>query len=144
MNNIAARLETKSSSKVYADASKAALRLSRNLEVAGEIFFTNPDVESFKTFKASCKNIFASNEAGALKEHRGIWYQIHPILRGILGLLAALTIIPAFIVVVTATHGYVDTFFTTPKTTSGHEVCKLALKQAEIEVEIVKLSRSFY
>lgn len=145
LSDMATSLETKYSSTVYASASRAAMRLSHKLKLAGKTFFANPDVESFNTFKASCKSIFASQEAQVLKEHRDIWYQIHPIFRGILGILAILTIIPAFIVAVTAKHGCAGTFFTTPETTSGQALSTVALEQAEIEAEIeaemAKLSR---
>jgi hypothetical protein len=136
LSDMAVRLELKRSSKVYIDASKAALLLSHKLQFAGETFFANPDATSLKAFKASCKNIFASKEAQGLKEHRELWYQIHPILRGILGVLAALTIFPALIVGVISQHGYAGTFFTTPETTSGWALSKLAFQQAKNEAEI--------
>lgn len=145
LNDIAARLAKKHSSKVYADASRIALLLSQELQLAGETFFAAPDAESFKAFKASCQSIFASKEAQALKEHRDVWFQIHPVFRGILGVLAVFTIIPALIVTATSKHGYMGTFFTTPETTSGQELSKLALKQneseAEIEAELAKFTR---
>ncbi|MFJ1269863.1 hypothetical protein ACD661_14975 [Legionella lytica] len=145
LSDIALRLELKRRSKVYADASKAALLLSHKLQLTGETFFANPDAQALKAFKSSCKNIFASKEAQGLKEHRELWYQIHPILRGILGVLAALAIVPALIVSVTSKHGYAGTFFTLPETTSGQALSKLAFQQAkneaEIEAEMAKFSK---
>ena len=60
-------------------------------------------------FKDQCTQA----EEPKLNQHQG-WYSIHPILRGLLGILAAFTIIPALIVAATAPCGYVNTFFRTP------------------------------
>lgn len=56
------------------------------------------------------------------KNHRG-WHQLHAIFRGFLGVLAALTIIPAGIVALTG-HGYQQTFFETPETNSARELVR--------------------
>ena len=50
----------------------------------------------------------AKNE---FKNHRDIWWQIHPILKSIMGVLAVLTVLPALIVATKSPYGYVKTFF---------------------------------
>jgi hypothetical protein len=49
---------------------------------------------------------------GALERESSLWEKLHPIIKGILGVFAALFIIPAVIVQVTAPRGYWGTFFT--------------------------------
>jgi hypothetical protein len=47
----------------------------------------------------------------AFEKHRGTWSEVPAILKKFLGVLAALTIIPALIVQSKSTHGYYQTFF---------------------------------
>ena len=40
-----------------------------------------------------------------------MWNELNPVLKGIAGILAFVTVIPAIIVSVKSTHGFVKTFF---------------------------------
>jgi hypothetical protein len=51
-----------------------------------------------------------------LQKDLGVWDKLNPIIKGILGVLAALTILPAIIVQTTTKQGFAGTFFTTPET----------------------------
>jgi hypothetical protein len=53
--------------------------------------------------------------------HRG-WHQIDPILRGILGILASLTILPALIVELKSKNGFAQTFFAKPDTNTSQQI----------------------
>ena len=55
------------------------------------------------------------------KQHRG-WHKVSRILRGILGILAGLTIIPGIVVAAGVKQGYIGTFFKTPKTDSEEKL----------------------
>lgn len=53
-----------------------------------------------------------------LEEEPGIWRNLHPIIKGFLGILAALLVIPAILVEAYSKHGYIGTFFKKPHTES--------------------------
>lgn len=61
-------------------------------------------------------------------KHPDIWDQLRPILKGILGVIAAITIIPAIIIQVKSSRGFIGTVFETPKTNS---LIKLELFEKE-------------
>lgn len=98
----------------YTRVGDIAKTFNTRLDKAGEIFFRNPSAESLKGFKQNVENAIrdASEE---FKKHRGVWHTLHPLIKGILGVLATLTVIPALIVATTA-QGYTHTFFKTPPT----------------------------
>lgn len=86
------------------------LTLQLNNERAG--LGDNPEQEDIDKFSRNCKEIIV-NSAPELKKDPKLWSRVHPALKGILGVLAALTIIPAVIVAVSTKKGYIATFFTT-------------------------------
>ncbi|WP_298622716.1 hypothetical protein [uncultured Legionella sp.] len=98
----------------YETVGYAAKTLNNALDAAKEAFFKAPNAQSFAIFKQEVDQAIddASTE---FSHHRGAWHSLHPVLKGILGVLATLSIIPALIVA-TSRHGYVDTFFNTPPT----------------------------
>lgn len=118
----------------YEKVAHVACNVVKNLEGAA-IFFKNPTSESFAEFKEFCKaNINQANNE--FIHHRELWHTIHPILKGLLGVLAALTIIPALLVDAMAKEGYVDTFFKTPQTQSSKELSTIAPTYDRLEEEI--------
>lgn len=103
--------------------------LEHSLLIAGRAFFTAPVTHvSYEKFNTACNTAIANVEV-ELSSHRGIWYQINPIIRGILGVLAALTLIPALMVSCITKEGYRGTFFSKPET-------KTAVKFGAISAEI--------
>lgn len=130
----------------YRAAYDFAFYLKSNLKNAGDLFFGAPVTpQSFAQFKSDCAALLNGDNARELQKHRDVWYQIHPIIRGILGVLATLTIIPALIVTATSTHGYVGTFFSTPKTDSAVALenveTKLNTLEDKVEAKINLVSR---
>ena len=103
----------------YERVAKAAGALKCALKNAGNDFFSG--VISQVEFKDTCTNAIRIAEE-EFKQHRGVWYQIHPFLRGILGLIATITVIPAIVVVFGTSQGYVNTFFCTPKSNAHEEL----------------------
>ncbi|WP_115707568.1 cell envelope integrity protein TolA [Legionella sainthelensi] len=118
----------------YKNVTQVALNLYGKLKDAA-LFFEQPSAEGFEVFKQFCNG--SINEAESeFKQHRDLWHTIHPILKGILGVVAALTVIPALLVATTRT-GYVNTFFKTPETASSkklHQIREM-LESVEDEVE---------
>ncbi|WP_133130093.1 hypothetical protein [Legionella yabuuchiae] len=102
----------------YKQAKLAAEQLITTLEDAREQFFNHEITQNtFDAFKNNCNNAI-QNAGEEFQKHRG-WHAVNPILKGLLGVLAALTIIPALVAHSTAKHGYAGTFFNTPKTDSA-------------------------
>jgi len=62
-----------------------------------------------------------------LENEPGIWRNLNPIIKGILGVLAVLLVLPAIIVHNASTHGFTGTFFKTPKTEVTEEFEKKKL-----------------
>ncbi|KTD58250.1 coiled-coil protein [Legionella sainthelensi] len=118
----------------YKNVTQVALNLYGKLKDAA-LFFEQPSAEGFEVFKQFCNGSF-HEAAREFKQHRDLWHTIHPILKGILGVVAALTVIPALLVATTKT-GYVNTFFKTPETASSKKLHQLKemLESVENEVE---------
>lgn len=102
----------------YENIALAADKLQVTLEKAREDFFNHPPSEkSLKQFQHTCYQAIEDAKTKFTK-HPDIWGQLHPILKGILGVIAAITIIPAIIIQVKSPRGFIGTFFETPKTDS--------------------------
>lgn len=105
----------------YESVAHAAKKLNDKLETARDAFFKAPDAPSFALFKDAVDN--ATSEASKeFSRHRGVWHNLDPILKGVLGVLATLSVIPALIVFSTSRHGYINTFFSSPKTDAENEL----------------------
>jgi hypothetical protein len=101
----------------YVKAKAAALTLNEKLIDLASRFFSKPTPETFTAFRAQCFTAISNAEI-VLKEHRGTWQQLHPLIKGIIGVLATLSVIPALCVSLCTKQGYVMTFFERPKTDS--------------------------
>ncbi len=116
-----------------------ALSLQRNLIAIGQHFFdTCPTPEGLLRFKRDCHRE-VEIAAEEFKKHRGVWHQIEPVLKALLGIFATLTIIPAVVVSFTK-QGYVNTFFATPETNSEQ---KLKAVMQEFETQEQELDQLF-
>lgn len=100
---------------LYKKVRIAAINLNTELSKAKNEFFIAKTI-NFEEFKQKCNAAIITAEP-EFRKHRG-WYQVNLILRNILGILAGITIIPGIITQVMTKHGYIGTFFTTPKTDS--------------------------
>ena len=119
----------------YQKVAGFALALHDQLQIAAQAFFAAPTKESLEAFKESCRTSVKEAEA-AFGEHRSLWYQLNPVIRGIFGVLAVLTIIPALVVAGSSNHGYYDTFFGKPVTNSAKELADMTLELDDTHNEV--------
>jgi hypothetical protein len=116
----------------YEQVAKAAEQLRPALEKAKTKFFKNkkPTEQDLKNFLNSCHEAI-NNAKGEFSNHRSDlgreWNKIHFILKGLLGILACISIVPAIIVEV-KTKNVWGTFFGSSPTDSAN---KLALFEKE-------------
>lgn len=103
-------------SKAYQPVARELSQLHRVLFNEQKVFFAMPTARGLVEFKQRCTD--AIDDVKTAKEHRG-WHKVHPILRAIVGLL---TVFAALIVQHTSKHGYVGTFFQTPKTDTAQKI----------------------
>jgi hypothetical protein len=103
----------------YLEVANAASELSKNLFAAQEQFFNknDPSIAHLQSLQYDC-GVAIAKARPCFEKHRGAWYQLAPLLRSFLGLLAGITLIPALAVELFTHKGYVGTFFQTPKTRS--------------------------
>lgn len=124
LTDITDGLKMKQTSKPqqYFDVYLESVDLLEILSKTGKQFFTpSPTPEAFINFKETCDSAIKKAEI-EFKKHRDVWNQIHPVIRGILGVLAALTVIPGLVVAVASKQGYMGTFFSTPETNSQQKL----------------------
>lgn len=122
----------------YQNTAEKVLKVYVSIKDAGESFFANPDNTTFINFSdvtfAQIKSIDP-----VLQEHRGNQFGrgILTLLNGLLGVIAALTVIPALIIEATSNKGYAGTFFTSPETESAKafKYVKRALIDQGINIE---------
>jgi GNAT superfamily N-acetyltransferase len=130
---IADKLKEKSLKKTeYLVVASKAETLYSTLEKEFEIFLTDQNDQTFQKFKNNCHFVIKDAKK-EFQKHRGIWYQIHPVLRAIVGSISTVTILPALIVAATSKHGYIGTFFSIPKTKSIEKLDKLYNEEKVIE-----------
>lgn len=100
-----------------------AIWLHDRLETVGNEFFKKPSMiteRDFNRFNSACQEAIKMAHK-EFQKHRDVWYQLHPVIRGILGVLAAISIIPAL--VTAATHnGFLGTFFSEPETSEAKQL----------------------
>ncbi len=89
-------------------------------------FFANPTALEFQQCQEYCAEIINDAVVQSAK-HRG-WHAVDPILRGFLGVLAAIAVLPALIVEATTKHGYMQTFFGQPPTSTSEKVADFIKK----------------
>jgi hypothetical protein len=89
----------------------AAKQLCHELNRAKQNFFENPTNESLVIFQGTCRDQINTAQK-VFEAHLSTWEKFHPILKGILGILALILIIPALII--EARSSYTQTFFGKP------------------------------
>lgn len=125
----------------YIKVSKAITRLTAVLQQE-QSFFEQPTPAKFKEFKQNIERAMHS-AASAAKNQRG-WHTIHPIIRGLVGILAAIAVIPALVIIAKSQHGFTQTFFGKPHTATSQKVAALAEEMEGIDktMEGSRLGRS--
>ncbi|MBA2709173.1 MAG: hypothetical protein H0U57_01070 [Tatlockia sp.] len=115
-------IEFKDYDSDYKNVGQSAAILIERLETAAENFYKENETFASKLiFKRTCEKAISGAEA-EFGTHRG-WGAVNWIIKGILGVLAALPLgIPAAIVGCTSRHGYLGTFFGEPLTDSAEEL----------------------
>ena len=120
--------------KKYKKVGESATQLYASLHSEFETF-------SHAALTLASKDLFFINCVAAFtlaepefSKHRGLWAQINPVLKAILGVLAALTVIPALIVAATTKSGYSQTFFAEPPTASHVKLREIAAKIYALDV----------
>lgn len=110
----------KSGDKKYKSAAELVQFAHRDLKYFGDQFFAKPSKERLMQLTNTINHYTYSLDP-VLKMHRGNSFVrgLVATLKGILGVIAALTIVPALVVEATTRKGYAGTFFTTPDTASA-------------------------
>ena len=88
---------------------EVANTLVKDLNKAKEAFFNDPNEENLTRFQTACHQAIDAAKP-EFAQHRSLWLQM-PILRAILGVIAAITVVPAITVAVKSQYGFVGTFF---------------------------------
>lgn len=112
--------------------------LYQTLSLRMQAFFDHPTAEGFKQVRLECEKAIKAFGLEAQK-HRG-WHRIDPVLRGILGVLAAIAVIPALIVEGTSQQGYIQTFFATPPTETSK---KMTVLESQFEAQMGEIGANF-
>ena len=115
-----------SNPQLYTNIQSAAVTLHSALEIAVNGYMDNITQDNItqdnlmaKThqFLTDCRRAI-TNAKSEFQKHPSIWFKINPIIRGILGVLSAITVIPALIIgskYKYGVSGFSSTFFKTPK-----------------------------
>ncbi|WP_367606182.1 hypothetical protein [Legionella sp. W05-934-2] len=101
----------------YMNVAEKVKQFHQKLEQAKTTFEKNLTQDGLQQFKQECTDAI-TGARDEFAKHRGVWHNLHPIIKGIIGVLATITVIPAVLVAISK-QGYVDTFFRTPKTKSA-------------------------
>lgn len=110
-------IEQSGNSTGYSQAKTAWKQLISNLEQEREIFFSD-NTQNTPVLVFNDKVLTELDQAlKVLKVHRG-WHKINPIIKSILGVLAAIAVVPAIITQLVSKEGYTNTFFKLPQTDS--------------------------
>jgi hypothetical protein len=99
----------------YGQVIKSVQELKDNLSIKVNNFFHGKEKTpaEFEQFcKTSLKEI--DDTIKTTQTHKG-WHQFHPIFRGIVGVFAAIALIPIFIINKKSQHGFEATFYGDPK-----------------------------
>ena len=122
----------------YIDVKEAANTMYLRLDAASNQFFnvSTKNLEDYKRFLIEFDQAIRDARP-VIKQHRGTWGSLHPILKKLLGVL--LTIIPiAPLLAITGLlkHGYKNTFFNTPKTDTDEKLSVFEIKARNVLSDI--------
>ncbi|MBA2652148.1 MAG: protein kinase [Tatlockia sp.] len=105
----------------YSEAKKCIVNNSTSIFLSWNALSRNPNPKNLKEFKLNCITSI-NNMENELSKHRGYWFsEVSHGLRIFIGIIAAITVIPAVGVIVAGLFGapgFIDTFFSKPKTDS--------------------------
>jgi endonuclease/exonuclease/phosphatase family metal-dependent hydrolase len=96
----------------YQNVYKVSLKLNHTLLNEGDKFFREPTWQNFKLFKYWVMSEICEAEK-ELSNYPGFWSKVNPIIKKILGVFAAISVLPLIFVVAQSKHSYTDTFFST-------------------------------
>ena len=109
----------------YEKAAAAATVLSDELNDAKQVLFsesiTNERLDKFTQMLT--KSVTKANDE--LSHHRGLWFSDNPLLqfvKGVVGVILALCVVPVFVVNSTIKSGFVSVFFQKPPTDSSEKL----------------------
>ena len=129
--------------KKYYKVGMVAETLNFVLDAASKKFFATPTRLEFKIFKDSCEGAIRNVEK-EFKQHRSmvgkIWKGIRTILKGIIGVIALLAVIPYFAMERKSKHSFRNTFFANSKTDSSE---KLATFEKGAKTVIDELEKNY-
>lgn len=113
----------------YENVAIAAGKLQTTIKKARKAFFNNPPTEiSLKQFHDTvCEAIEEARPIFAIVLN--VWDQLHPVLKGLPGVIAAITIIPAIVIEIISPRGFIGTFF---KTQQPDSLVKLESFEKEV------------
>lgn len=123
-------------SRVAQSVDKIASIMKQQMDI-----FDHPTPAGFKIFHAECSKMMKNAKKEAEK-HRG-WHQINPILRAILGVCAAITVLPALMIEIKSKQGYMKTFFETPCTNTKKELSRINKKFNAQTTEVNQMIAGF-
>ncbi|KTD39451.1 Ankyrin repeat protein [Legionella moravica] len=107
-------------------------KLNNKLNKARNQFFNNDiTTESLQKFNKVCKQAL-ENAKPILAEHRG-WHNFPLFIRAVLGVISAITIIPALAIGLTTPNGFKGTFFDTKEAVKTNSAKKLEQFDHELE-----------
>jgi exonuclease III len=97
----------------YKKSFETSLKLNHVLLNAGEQFFNNPNAKSFLKFQNICNTEFQKASA-EFEKNASFWSRLSPIFKNFLGLLAAISVLPALLIATKSSQGFTHTFFSPP------------------------------
>lgn len=100
----------------YKSVFSASLKLNHALLNEGDKFFSNPSKQSFNHFKSAVMTQITEAEQ-ELSNYPSIWAKVDPLIKKILGVVAAISVLPLLLIMAKSTHGYQKTFFSAPSPT---------------------------
>ena len=92
-------------------------------KAANKFFFHELTAESLQAFHGECVRAI-KKATPTLAEHRG-WFEYSRVIRGILGVIATLTVIPALVILVVSPARYTDMFFASKDDVQTDSIKKL-------------------
>ena len=117
----------------YTNVSNSINTLYKVLNDEMIAFFNNPMKAQYQQCHARCTEAM-NNAIEISAQHRG-WHGVNPIIKGIIGILATIAVLPALVVAFQSKHGYMGSFFTTPETITSKKVGKIKKQFTQQETE---------
>ncbi|MCR9191542.1 MAG: hypothetical protein NXI01_02655 [Gammaproteobacteria bacterium] len=133
LENYLVRLNGLMSQTVYIEHKRAMRTLFKSVKEKTTVFQSSlsdpntPLPEVIQTLEEPNIKKDITTVQNILENEPGLWRNLHPIIKGILGILAILTIIPAIMVQLFSKDGFVGTFFKTAPSESTKKFESMSL-----------------